>query len=781
MHPGQASVSQASSARWPRRTRSSAAARWLTAGIALIAALAFAAPVTAAAAGPAGRSASAAPPGRAAAATDPSWKTESLPSPQVPHGALNAVSCPFAGSCFGVGQYVTPAGKLTALAEHWNGRSWALISAPSPAKGSVLNGLSCSANNACTAVGSSLQADGTLNALAMRWNGSNWLVQAAPAHANSVDNSLAAVSCPSATSCTAVGHYTTASGKPLTLGERWNGTAWSVQATRNPAGTTDSKLAGVSCTSASFCMAAGETTDAFGTQVVLAERWNGSGWAIQSVRKPSTAGSRFEAVACPSSSVCTAVGQKVNSFGAPLPLAERWNGTGWAIQTTPNPSGFNSDLTGVDCATATVCTAVGVSVSDTVIRYLAERWIQGSGWSVQTTPRPAGLDHQFAGVSCASATMCVAVGQYLTPPESVIRVTAGELWVSGSGWSIQSTANPVGARAVFLAAVDCSSASACTAAGSIHRDVGPPLTLAERWNGTTWTLQTPPNPPDYNSFFTGISCPSATVCTAVGTSFRPENTKTLAEQWNGSSWSIKATPNPASADNSQLNGVSCTSASACTAVGFSIGTDGTQVALAERWNGSTWSLQSVPSPAEATGAEFFSVACTSATNCVAVGDYAGTGGMQVLAERWDGTNWSVQSTPDPAGDNRLLGVSCTTASACTAVGDSTDNEAGTQVTLAERWDGVSWSIQATPNPADHTSLAAVSCPTATACTAVGTRSGGQKTLAEAWDGSTWSVQATPAPGTSPVLAGVSCQSAVACLAVGNYQLGTSLPLAERYS
>ena len=51
-----------------------------------------------------------------------------------------------------------------------------------------------------------------------------------------------------------------------------------------------------------------------------------------------------------------------------------------------------------------------------------------------------------------------------------------------------------------------------------------------------------------------------------------------------SGWSIQHTPNPTGASDSTLNGGSCTSASACTAVGQS-GNGTTGVTLAERWNG----------------------------------------------------------------------------------------------------------------------------------------------------------------------------------------------------
>ncbi len=42
-------------------------------------------------------------------------------------------------------------------------------------------------------------------------------------------------------------------------------------------------------------------------------------------------------------------------------LAEGWDGTKWAVQTTPNPTGASgdSDLSGISCASATACMAVG--------------------------------------------------------------------------------------------------------------------------------------------------------------------------------------------------------------------------------------------------------------------------------------------------------------------------------------------------------------------------------------------------------------------------------------
>jgi hypothetical protein len=140
---------------------------------------------------------------------------------------------------------------------------------------------------------------------------------------------------------------------------------------------------------------------------------------------------------------------------------------------------------------------------------------------------------------------------------------------------------------------------------------------------------------------------------------------------------------------------------------------------------------------------------------MAVGRSFATGALAevTLAESWNGSTWSVVPTPDPAGSQGSFfnSVSCTAANACTAVGNYI-NAAGSTVPLAEAWNGSAWSIQPTPDPGGSTFsvLRAVSCTAANACTAVGEHinsAGNYATLAVAWNGTNWSVQAPPeAPG-----------------------------------
>jgi hypothetical protein len=321
---------------------------------------------------------------------------------------------------------------------------------------------------------------------------------------------------------------------------------------------------------------------------------------------------------------------------------------------------------------------------------------------------------------------------------------------------IEPTPNPTGALASYLSAVSCASATACTALGGYTSSADTNLTLAEAWNGKTWTIE--PTATPKGASLSSVSCTSATACTAVGGGLGG----TLAEAWNGKTWAIEPTPNPTGARSSDLVAVSCTSATACTAVGDSVeqAGRGTQASLglAEAWNGKRWAIEPTPT---SYGASLSAVSCTSATACTALGGGPGA----PLAEAWNGKTWALEFTPSPNGES-LSGVSCTSATACTAVGGG-----GLGGTLAEAWNGKRWAIEPTPT-SYGASLSAVSCTSATACTAVGddTNFVTGVTLAETWNGKTWAIEPTPDPTRAQYsgLGGVSCTSAEACTAVGDY-------------
>ncbi len=102
------------------------------------------------------------------------------------------------------------------------------------------------------------------------------------------------------------------------------------------------------------------------------------------------------------------------------------------------------------------------------------------------------------------------------------------------------------------------------------------------------------------------------------------------------------------------------------AIGYSIDSEGFEHPLAERWDGSGWSLTTTVAASSGLGAELYGVSCVSAKACVAVGDSAQIGSPdpiklihRAFAERWNGKKWI--STLPKLGISRgaaLTSVSC---------------------------------------------------------------------------------------------------------------------------
>jgi hypothetical protein len=366
---------------------------------------------------------------------------------------------------------------------------------------------------------------------------SGWSIQRIPDPAGASYSVLSGVSCASRMTCTAVGYFTNPAGAGVTLAERWNGTRWALQRTPTITGTTSSLLFGVSCPSRTACTAVGSVTKRAGTTVPLAERWNGTDWSSQPIPTPARVNGSSVAylagVSCPSTDACLAVGYAGNQRGTSgVTFAERWNGTRWALQRTPRPGGAPvSFLSAVSCATPRSCTAVGNDIShDGAGMTLADHW-NGTRWSIQRTLTPAAASSvQLVGVSCASPRSCTAVGFF--SDVTGIEVMLAERW-NGTKWAIQRTLYPAGARYVQLVGVSCASPKSCTAVGFYNTAAGIDVMLAERWNGTSWMIQRVSPAGAGRNSLEGVSCPSETACTATGGDISRAGTgTTLAERYS---------------------------------------------------------------------------------------------------------------------------------------------------------------------------------------------------------------------------------------------------------
>lgn len=217
---------------------------------------------------------------------------------------------------------------------------------------------------------------------------------------------------------------------------------------------------------------------------------------------------------------------------------------------------------------------------------------------------------------------------------------------------------------------------------------GPTTTVAG-----TWKIVSSPNvgTGTYGNVLNAVSVVSANDVWAVGFSPDPSGTpmyirQSLIEQWDGSNWSVITSPNPAGKPDVELNGVAAISASDVWAVGHSGDPSYTPYqTLTEHWNGTSWSIISSPSPGTYNGNDLTAVAAISSNDVWAVGWYQSGQYGQALTMHWDGTSWTV--VPNPS--NAML-------YAITAISSNNVWAVGAQVIL--HWDGSSWSTASFPLP-----------------------------------------------------------------------------------
>jgi hypothetical protein len=131
--------------------------------------------------------------------------------------------------------------------------------------------------------------------------------------------------------------------------------------------------------------------------------------------------------------------------------------------------------------------------------------------------------------------------------------------------------------------------------------------------------------------------------------------RTGAEHWDGSSWSQFPIPDVGTRQN-MLNGVDALARNNVWAVGYST-SSGSQKTLIERWNGTQWGVVTSPNAGTSGDNVLTSVDALSGTNAWAVGSSRAATSRKSLIQRWNGTSWTIVSSPNSGtSGNSLLGV-----------------------------------------------------------------------------------------------------------------------------
>ena len=551
-------------------------------------------------------------------------------------GTLSAISCPTTTFCVAVGGNAATGTPLTA---RLSGGQWA-VSTPWSQPG-ALYGVSCVDTASCTAVGVDT-TDGT--PLSTTLQGGSWTT---PSDAG-FSGAFNAISCTTASDCVAVGVNDIAQQPAI---ETEVAGTWNTPTLVSTAGT----LNGVDCSSSSVCTAVGQdlSTGSPMTAVVT------SGQVGTPVDAPVSG--FFTAVSCPSDGPCVRVGQNDS-----LVAVAQADG---AVSTVSSTGTGPGSLSGVSCTTTQNCVAVGQNVATLAPMYVAE--VNGT-WGTPTDVTLNGsLGGTLSAISCSSGSDCVAVGQNNNTLLPLLVTETAGVW----GAPHDLVSDVVG-QGIFTA-VSCASSGECVAVG--HEAVtNTPFAIREH-NGT-WgtvtrltTIKLPDATVALQGYFTGVSCPTTSSCTAVG--YDVDKALPFVTSLNNNTWSTPLLVATDRAKNGvELNGISCVDSATCMAVGVDHSMN--QAAYLAESNGQWAPLGDLLTTRlrgklHSNQGGFSSVSCAAAGDCTAAGDDTATGRAFFTTQtngNWDNAT-DVSTAPVPTHVGQVFNaVSCTTSTTCTMVG-----------------------------------------------------------------------------------------------------------------
>jgi hypothetical protein len=233
---------------------------------------------------------------------------------------------------------------------------------------------------------------------------------------------------------------------------------------------------------------------------------------------------------------------------------------------------------------------------------------------------------------------------------------AAAVSLTETGWSIQPSYS-FGSRDNILAGVSAASATDAWAVGAYYPAASNILaTLAHHFDGVRWTAYPLPNVGGEQNVLQAVSMPSPGKAWAVGFYESGKfQQQTLIEHFDGNVWSVIPSPSPGAMQNI-LYGVAAVTDSDVWVVGSEEDANGVWHTLTEHWDGSAWSIVNAVDAGQ-SGNQFYAVKANASNDVYAVGQQASAGfPNQALLEHWNGTAWSVVSTPADAATSLPLGI-----------------------------------------------------------------------------------------------------------------------------
>jgi hypothetical protein len=316
-----------------------------------------------------------------------------------------------------------------------------------------------------------------------------------------------------------------------------------------------------------------------------------------------------------------------------------------------------------------------------------------SGFQVVPTPSE-NFNNGLSAVSAFSPSDIWAVGQET-------------IHFDGTKWTAFPAPGIKGDNTSFLGGVADISPTDAWAVGTVNIGQANPGQVIEHWNGTQWNVFPGPSfaagdQPELKA----MTAISENDIWAVGTllSDGGEILNFLFEHWDGTSW----TASTRATNDAFLFAVSADAMNDVWAVGFQGPENDNSRTLVMHFDGTSW--ETVPSPSVGSGASQLNGVVALAPNDVwAVGFSTPVAPPQqaatlTLIEHWDGTSWTVVTSPNVGPQsvfqsNRLQGIAAVSTNDIWAFGSYNQaNGSGQQNTLLMNWNGTAWSLASSPSP-----------------------------------------------------------------------------------
>jgi hypothetical protein len=370
-----------------------------------------------------------------------------------------------------------------------------------------------------------------------------------------------AISCPTATTCLAVGEETTGTGAWKSIAEARRAGRWKAVTVKPPGGTAKfGNLFGVSCATAGYCLAVGlYGPDEWAPDLTpYAAAWTGS--ALTPVARlpipASLSTVEATAVSCVAAGSCVVIGTAFDQSAFTTPggflgyvtCIWTWNRGNWTVRTVPDKDNDGMlSYSAIHCFSLASCVTAGLRAPQTGSAVDAGDGIPLlAAWNGKTLtwmkpalpPVPSGTARQFASVACASRTSCAVVGV----SSGTSTTSFLDVW-NGKTWRLTRWSGPQGTTSADLYGVSCPSASRCLAVGSVGAGVRT-AAAALAFNGATWTATKVPGPAKGKlSVFNGVSCPKIGDCVAIGNVGAVTGSSPLGQlsgYWNAKTWQLSA-------------------------------------------------------------------------------------------------------------------------------------------------------------------------------------------------------------------------------------------------